>query len=149
MMKQNYMKAVLLLSLFLMVSLTSCEKDKDDPLDPNDLPGLWMLSGAETYGLNVYYMEYSPGSTFDFKTDGSLYVNFANSNSEIYQVALMPKSGVYSYSYENSMGMLYLESSGVGKGMIPYHYKIIDGRLYIYGLDNKGNEVCNWQFKRQ
>ena len=148
-MKQNYMKAVLLLSLFIMVSLTSCEKDKDVPSDPNDLPGLWMLWGSEVYRMNDSFIEYSPGNTFDFKTDGSLYVHFNNTNSDIYFVTLMPKSGVYSYSYDKSTGMLYLESVGVGKGMIPYHYKIIDGRLYIYRLDNKGNEVYNWQFKRQ
>ena len=135
------MSAVLIV---LSACLTGCEDEKKDTVaDPSDLLGVWTLLGTEDY-INGF-LETCAGSKFDFKANGSLYVYFSTTNSEIYEVTLVSKSGVHQYRYDKEKSMLYIETA---IGTIAYPYKIINGRLYIYRTDKEGNEIINWQFIR-
>ena len=135
------MSAVLIV---LSAGLMGCEGDDNDSVsDPSDLLGTWTLLGIED--MNNGFRDTCAGSKFTFKSDGSLYVYFSTTNSEIYEVTLVSKSGVHQYSYDKEKSMLYIETA---IGTIAYPYKIINGRLYIYRTDKEGNEIINWQFIR-
>ncbi len=124
--------------------LMGCGGDDNDSVsDPSDLLGVWTLLGTED--PNNGFLETCAGSKFDFKANGSLYVYFSTTNSEIYEVTLVSKSGVHQYSYDKDKSMLYIETA---IGTMAYPYKIINGRLYIYRTNKEGNEIFNWQFVR-
>ena len=143
-MKKKLLMMMCCLLMIISAGLTSCGGDNNDPVTAQtDLLGTWTLLGTED--PNNGFLETCAGSKFDFKADGSLYVYFSSTNSKIYEVTLVSRSGIHQYHYDKEKGMLYIETN---TGTIAYPYKITNGRLYIYGTDKEGKIVMSWQFIR-
>ena len=108
--------------LIVAFSISSCGDDDSEPSDPNELYGVWYLQGFLHYSDSDDHNRDVAGSKFYFKKDGTL----------------------------QEAGMLYMESDGAGKEMVPYPYSISDGRLYIVSpfFNYNKEEKLIWYFER-
>ena len=137
--------------LIVAFSISSCGDDDSESSDPNELYGVWYLQGFLHYSDSDDHNRDVAGSKFYFKKDGTLQVHFSKDEGKgPYPITLMPGSGDYHYICDKEASMLYMESDGAGKEMVPYPYSISDGRLYIVSpfFNYNKKEKLIWYFER-